>query len=69
MPGAPRPLIGQSVQSSSSIVLRFVNQFDNSVYLMEKTPLYTSSPGILTLDIQMQATPGWHPFLIRASVF
>ena len=34
---------------------------------MEGLVLYTYSPRILTLDIQTQATPGWHPFL-RASV-
>ena len=53
--------------TSLLIVLRCNHQFDISVYQMEGLLLYTYSPRILTLDIQTQATPGWHPFL-RASV-
>lgn len=48
------------------IVPCYNHQFDISLS-DGKTLLYTYSPRILTLDIQTQATPGWHLFL-RASV-
>lgn len=74
-----RSMHAQSVATQCAVLLQIHESyqlFDRPLLLSSvwylclsdgETLLYTYSPRIPTLDIQTQATPGWHPFL-RASV-
>lgn len=47
---------------TTSLIVPHYSSHRNVCLLDWKSRLYTYSPRILKLDIQMQATPGWHPF-------